>query len=168
VELPLLLDKVIGLLEHKIADKNIHVNIAADETLPAIQADPDQLEQVLLNLFLNSLHALRHGGAIRINAALIDSDGSGIVAADGGVRIEFEDNGDGIPAEHLSQVFDPFFTTKDVGEGTGLGLSVSYGIIKDHGGEIRVESKPGEFTRFIIVLPAHGHETGAAPRSIAV
>jgi signal transduction histidine kinase len=169
VELPLLLDKVIGLLEHKIADKNIHVNLAADETLPAIQADPDQLEQVFLNLFLNSLHALRHGGAIRINAAVMGRDENGAgEAADGRVRIEFEDDGDGIPGEHLSQVFDPFFTTKDVGEGTGLGLSVSYGIIKDHGGEIRVESKPGQFTRFIILLPGHGHEAGAALRSIAI
>ena len=69
------------------------------------------------------------------------------------LRILFEDNGMGIPPEHLSRVFDPFFTTKDIGEGTGLGLSVSYGIIKDHGGDIRVESDLGKHTRFVIHLP---------------
>ena len=69
------------------------------------------------------------------------------------MRISFEDNGPGIAAEHIEHVFDPFFTTKDVGEGTGLGLSVTYGIVKDHGGEILVESEPGHFTRFVIHLP---------------
>jgi signal transduction histidine kinase len=67
--------------------------------------------------------------------------------------IEFQDNGAGISPEHIGQVFDPFFTTKDIGEGTGLGLSVSYGIVKDHGGEIRVQSELGSFTRFSILLP---------------
>lgn len=164
-----LLDKVVGLLDHKIEDKRVRVRISLPETLPAIQADPDQLEQVFLNLFWNSLHALRAGGTIAIGTAVVEAherNGSG--GADGGICIQFEDDGDGIPPEHLSQVFDPFFTTKDVGEGTGLGLSVSYGIIKDHGGEIRVESTPGQFTRFTIFLPAHGGKIAAEPRSIAV
>ena len=69
------------------------------------------------------------------------------------MRILFEDDGSGIPQEHLEHIFDPFFTTKDVGEGTGLGLSVSYGIIRDHGGDIRVESEAGRGARFIISLP---------------
>jgi signal transduction histidine kinase len=69
------------------------------------------------------------------------------------LRIIFEDNGAGIAREHLDRVFEPFFTTKDIGEGTGLGLSVTYGIIRDHGGEIRVESEQGRFTRFFIDLP---------------
>ena len=76
------------------------------------------------------------------------------VAAGPWLRISFEDNGTGIDPEHIGRVFDPFFTTKDVGEGTGLGLSVSYGIIQEHGGDIHVESDPGRFTRFIIYLPA--------------
>jgi signal transduction histidine kinase len=67
--------------------------------------------------------------------------------------IEVSDNGPGIAPEHLDKLFDPFFTTKDIGEGTGLGLSVSYGIIQEHGGEIHVESEPGLFTRFTIYLP---------------
>ena len=153
-----LLKKVIGLLEHKILDRGVHVKIQITETLPAIQADPDQLQQVFINLFLNSLQALQSGGTIKISASMVPA-GSRNGAGNDRLSIEFEDNGGGIPAEHLSQVFDPFFTTKDVGEGTGLGLSVSYGIIKDHGGEIRVESQPGRFTRFTISLPAHGHQT---------
>jgi signal transduction histidine kinase len=169
VNLAVLLDKVVGLLEHKIEDKRIRVKIAVPVTLPTIQADPNQIEQVFLNLFWNSLHALRPGGTITIRATHVNErerNGSG--GAEDGICIHFEDDGDGIPPEHLSQVFDPFFTTKDVGEGTGLGLSVSYGIIKDHGGEIRVESTLGEFTRFTIFLPGHRRKDAAEPRSLAV
>lgn len=169
VELEPLLNKVIGLFEHKVVDKGVHVKIEIPESLPAIQADPDQLQQVFINLFLNSLHALQPGGMIKISAATIhDGKANGSAAAGWDkLTVEFEDNGAGIPAEHLSQVFDPFFTTKDIGEGTGLGLSVSYGIIKDHGGEIRVESQRGGFTRFTISLPAQRHEILPEMRSIA-
>lgn len=155
LELVPLLNKVIGLLEHKIVDKGVNVKIEIPESLPTISADPDQLQQVFINLFLNSLHALPPGGTIKISAARMNHANGNRAAAAGNEKltIEFEDNGAGIPAAHLSQVFDPFFTTKDIGEGTGLGLSVSYGIIKDHGGEIRVESEPGRFTRFTISLP---------------
>ncbi|HEY3154950.1 MAG TPA: ATP-binding protein [Candidatus Binatia bacterium] len=159
VELSPLVQKVIGLLEHKIAEKNVTVALKIDRSLPPVPADPDQLQQVFLNLFLNSLQALRSGGRIDISAKIASSeieDGN-YDGKERKLRLEFEDNGAGIPAEHLSQVFDPFFTTKDVGEGTGLGLSVSYGIIKDHGGEIRVDSKPGEYTRFTILLPVQNH-----------
>jgi signal transduction histidine kinase len=130
--------------------------------LPCIAGDPDQLQQVFINLFLNALHALPPAGKIRIRAELVENGGANI-AADGatsGVQIEFEDNGSGIPAHQIGQVFDPFFTTKDVGEGTGLGLSVTYGIIKDHGGDIRVESRVGQFTRFTIFLPCQGWVSG--------
>jgi signal transduction histidine kinase len=119
---------------------------------------------VFINLFLNSLHALPPDGAIRVSAAVSGDDAmkSGFGGAENGVRIEFEDNGAGVPAEHIGQVFDPFFTTKDVGEGTGLGLSVTYGIVKDHGGEIRIESRVGEFTRFVIFLPFREYFRGEA------
>jgi signal transduction histidine kinase len=113
-----------------------------------IQADPDLLQQVFINLFANSLHALGPEGAIKIRASSAPS-----VDGQGGVRIVFEDNGIGIAPEISDHVFDPFFTTKDVGEGAGLGLAVTYGIIKEHGGEITVESEPGKFTRFLIHLP---------------
>ncbi len=171
VELSSLIDKVVGLLEHKIGENKARVECTIDNTLPPLQADPDLLQQVFLNLFLNSLHALEPGGVIKISAAIVRGEQENGAAACGGedrrLRIEFEDNGAGIPPEHVSQVFDPFFTTKDVGEGTGLGLSVSYGIVKDHGGEIRVESKPGRFTRFSILLPIQNCEA-AAPARVAV
>ena len=167
VELPFLFNKVTELLEHKIVEKNIKVKIVIDDALPSIQADPDQLQQVFINLLLNSLHALQPGGAIKIAASVVDkADGNGISNRNRQkVRIEFEDNGAGIPAETLSQVFDPFFTTKDVGEGTGLGLSVSYGIVRDHGGEIRAESRPGEFTRFTVDLPVAGEGAASEARA---
>ena len=155
VDLAQLLATVTGLLEHKIIEKNIVVEIKIAPNLPSIKGDPHQLQQVFINLFLNSLHALLPGGTIEISAEAIRSHGgneNGIVGDDK-LRIHFEDNGAGIPADHLGQVFDPFFTTKDVGEGTGLGLSVVYGIIKDHQGEIRVDSRRGAYTRFQIVLP---------------
>jgi signal transduction histidine kinase len=167
VDLLPLLKKVTGLLEHKISHKSVQVKIDMPRDLPAIQADPDQLQQVFINLFLNSLQALQHGGTIAIRAALGHSahgNGPGPATSEM-LRIEFEDNGAGIPAEHLGQVFDPFFTTKDVGEGTGLGLSVSYGIIKDHGGEVRVESEQGRFTRFTIILPAEKQAADTLLRS---
>ena len=155
VDLAQLLATVTGLLEHKIVEKNIAVEVKIAPALPAIKGDPHQLQQVFINLFLNSLHALPFGGGIKIiaDAARHQSANDQAMTDDEKVRISFEDNGAGIPAEHLGQVFDPFFTTKDVGEGTGLGLSVAYGIIKDHQGEIRVDSRLGEYTRFEILLP---------------
>jgi len=85
----------------------------------------------------------------------------------GWLKICFEDDGAGIAPENLDRVFDPFFTTKDVGEGTGLGLTVTYGIIKDHDGEIKVESELGKFTRFLIYLPMTAHG-GAARRESTI
>lgn len=155
VELPSLLSAVKALLQHKIEERGVEVHVDAPQSLPPIQADPDLLQQVFLNLYLNSLQVLGPRGAIKITARVVD----GSVGAHGGgseqgwLRISFEDNGPGIPPEHIERIFDPFFTTKDIGEGTGLGLSVTYGIVKDHGGEIRVESDPGRFTRFILDLP---------------
>ena len=169
IEVLPLLEKVIGLLEHKIAEKNVRIELKADKSLPSISADADQLQQVFLNLLLNSLQALPYGGQIKISAAIV-SDRTGGVVNDKppGLCIEFEDNGAGISPEHISQVFDPFFTTKDIGEGTGLGLSVSYGIVKDHGGEIRVESQPGSYTRFSILLPIPHQEDAAWERRAAL
>jgi len=80
----------------------------------------------------------------------------------GGVQVEVEDDGVGIPAADLNRIFDPFFTTKDVGVGTGLGLSIAYNIVKRHGGQMRVESEPGVRTVFSIFLPCDGGASGEA------
>ena len=160
VDLSALLANVQTLLEHQIREKKIHVTIDGVDRLPRFQADPDLLQQVFLNLYTNSFHALAQGGSIKIHAGVSPASPAEAPFFNGASRIwiTFEDNGTGILPEHIERIFDPFFTTKDVGEGSGLGLAVSYGIIKDHGGEIRVESEPGKFTRFVIELPT-GHKS---------
>ncbi|EXJ13788.1 HAMP domain-containing sensor histidine kinase [Imhoffiella purpurea] len=111
--------------------------------LPAIQASPGQLNQVLLNMLVNAGHAIEDQGEIRVTTR---REGDSI-------HIIIEDDGKGIAPQALPRLFDPFYTTKPVGQGTGLGLAISYGIIKDHGGEIAVDSEPGKGTRFTIRLP---------------
>jgi two-component system NtrC family sensor kinase len=115
--------------------------------LPAINGDAQQLEQVFLNLLLNAEQAIletKPGGRIVLRARL-RPDGRAILA-------QVVDDGPGIPAEALSRVFEPFYTTKTVGMGTGLGLSVSYGIAQEHGGRLSVDSRPGQ-TTFTLELP---------------
>jgi signal transduction histidine kinase len=155
VDLLALSDNVKYLLAHQLREKDIRVETEGFNNLPKINADPDLLQQVFINLYSNSLHALGPGGLIKIVVEITDRGlAKASVAASLWLRILFEDNGTGIDPEHIGRVFDPFFTTKDIGEGTGLGLSVSYGIIQEHGGDIHVESDPGRFTRFLIYLPA--------------
>ena len=158
VDISALLTNVQRLLQHQIEEKRVAVALDLGAALPEIQADPELLQQVFINLYLNSLHALNPGGTITIRADLTEDGESQPEGSKGTIclKVAFEDNGPGIAPEHIDRVFDPFFTTKDVGEGTGLGLSVSYGIVKEHGGDIRVESEPGRFTRFVIRLPAAG------------
>jgi len=100
--------------------------------------------QVFVNILLNARDAVPPGGHIDIRSRF----------GDGFDVIQFEDNGKGIPPEIRQKIYDPFFTTKEVGQGTGLGLSVSYGIIQEHAGRIFVDSEPGQGTRFTIKLPA--------------
>jgi signal transduction histidine kinase len=153
IDLLALLDNVKHLLAHQLQQKDIRVEMEDLSALPPISADPDLLQQVFINLYSNSLQALGPSGVIKIRTELTDRGLAQAARAVGPwLRISFEDNGAGIAPEHIDRVFDPFFTTKDIGEGTGLGLSVSYGIIQDHGGDIYVESELGRFTRFIIYL----------------
>lgn len=115
------------------------------DDLPELRLDVDKIKQVLLNLLINSSHAIHKDGTITIRSSLNRVSDSCIVVV--------EDTGKGIPEDKIAKIFDPFFTTKPPGEGTGLGLSVSYGIVKDHNGDIRAESKAGKSTKFIISLP---------------
>ncbi|MDZ4345673.1 MAG: ATP-binding protein [Candidatus Binatia bacterium] len=165
IDLNTLIANVINLLEHKLAAQNVHVEVnRAGIEWPTIRADADLLQQVFINLFLNSLHALKQDGNIRIAAEVTRNGSPSEAAASTGdwLKISFEDDGAGIAPKNLDRIFDPFFTTKDIGEGTGLGLSVSYGIIKDHEGEIKVESELDKFTRFLIYLPMNAH--GGSPQ----
>jgi PAS domain S-box-containing protein len=120
------------------------------EDLPRLRCHPMQLKQVFMNLIVNAYQAIeqqagegRPPGEIRLRTA----------GRAGGVTVSVEDNGPGIPPEHLERIFDPFFTTKEVGVGTGLGLSTSFNIVRRHGGSLRVTSRPGEGARFEVFLP---------------
>jgi signal transduction histidine kinase/CheY-like chemotaxis protein len=138
-----LIDSFCDLVEHQTSLQNIKLVKGYDPALPSIMADPNQLQQVFINIMLNAHQAMPHGGTLRITTRTVGSE----------LQVIFADTGTGIPAENIPNVFDPFFTTKEVGEGTGLGLSVSYGIVKAHGGDIEVESQVGKGTTFIIKLP---------------
>jgi signal transduction histidine kinase len=166
VDLVQLLSNVRNFLDHKITEKGITVEIEPANGLPLMQADSELLQQVFINLFLNSLDALKPGGNIKISVEMKNPKGALGISNNGtqGLWVIFEDSGAGILPENINRVFDPFFTTKDIGEGTGLGLSVSYGIIKDHGGEIHVQSEPGKFTRFVIHLPTDRAAVGRDKR----
>lgn len=133
----------LGLARHLL--KSIKVNKDFDQ-IPSITCAPSQVNQVFLNLITNAAQALPpQDGEITLTSR---SDKNG-------VSVEVADNGSGIPPEVLPKIFDPFFTTKEIGKGTGLGLSISYQIIKDHGGNIAVESQPGSGTKFTVWLPVN-------------
>lgn len=139
------INEVVSMVAHQFMKNNIAIATQLTEDLPLQYLDLDKIKQVILNLLINSSHAIDDAGTIRIT--------SGFNPAGTGCRITVEDTGRGIPEQILDKIFDPFFTTKPPGKGTGLGLSVSYGIIKDHNGDIRAESSPGQKTCFIITLP---------------
>jgi two-component system NtrC family sensor kinase len=133
-----------------LALKRVRAVTELESTLPKISADPYQLQQVLLNLFTNAAHAMSVSGRDGVLTVRTAESGKG-------VRIVVEDNGPGIPPEHLRQVFDPFFTTKPVGEGTGLGLSLCIGIVEAHDGRMTVENVSTSGARFTIQLPIGQH-----------
>lgn len=137
-----LVDKTLSILSHQL--KNIHVVRNIGEA--RLRGDFNQLQQVLLNIILNAIHAMPRGGTLVIDVKPVD----------GSVEIRVKDSGFGISEENLSRIFDPFFTTKKLGEGTGLGLSIAMGIVQRHKGDIRVESRVGKGSTFIIRLPASG------------
>ncbi len=143
VDLNRVLDDTIQLLESQLRNTEIEVARRYAGDLPLAPGNAPKLQQVLMNLILNARDAMPRGGRLEISTE----------ADDDSVVISIRDTGVGIEPEHLAKIYDPFFTTKQIGKGTGLGLAVSYGIIRDHGGHIVVESKPGEGTLFQITLP---------------
>lgn len=143
VDLNRVLDDTIQLLEAQLRNTEIEVVRNYCPGLPSAPGNAAKLQQVFMNLILNARDAMPQGGRLEI-ATESDIDS---------ILIRFRDTGLGIAAEHLAKIYDPFFTTKQIGKGTGLGLAVSYGIIRDHGGHITVESQVGEGTLFQISLP---------------
>jgi PAS domain S-box-containing protein len=149
IDLNTVIDEILMLHEKQLRENDIQISISLSESLPKINASKDQLRQVFLNLVANARDAMPDGGTLGV---ITDADKAR-------VKIEITDTGVGIKEEHVKKIFDAFFTTKDSVKGVGLGLSVCYGFIKDHGGDIRVKSKVGHGTTFSITLPINAEST---------
>ena len=144
-----------AIVEHQLVMHKVKLQKNFDSALPLISGNANQIQQVLINLMINAQQAMEGSpGEVTVTTLSLDSSH---------VQVQISDNGPGIPEDLQAKIFEPFFTTKAVGKGTGLGLSVSYGIIKEHKGEINVESSPEKGTTFKIELPVAGLST-ACPK----
>jgi len=139
-----LVEDVVRMCRESFAGQGISIDVSAGSGVPAVRGSRDKLKQVFLNLLLNARDAMPHGGTISIGAR----------AEGGNVVVRVDDTGTGIPPEHVHRIFDAFFTTKKEVSGVGLGLSVTHGIIHQHGGTITVQSTTGKGARFTITLPS--------------
>lgn len=142
-----LLDDVLSLTNHLMRTSGVQLDVSLGNKLPWVIVDRNQMKQVFLNLFHNALQAMPTGGRLVVKTGKRQKDGRKWVTT------TIADTGDGISEEDRERIFEPFFTTRSEEGGTGLGLSVTYGIVSDHGGEIDVESELGKGTNFIVRLP---------------
>jgi len=150
----LVVARTLALVEKQALFHNIDIVRQLSERLPPVSLDADRIGQVFLNLVMNAAEAMGGSGRLILTTQPVaDWEGGGEA-----VRVTVEDTGPGIPEDIAVRIFDPFFTTKEPGQGTGLGLAVSYGIVEDHGGRIRVSGRPGKGARFTVTLPVAGTE----------
>jgi signal transduction histidine kinase len=140
-----LLLEILDLLKHQPHFREITIATDLKGTIPVIHGDSSGLRQVFMNLLLNACHAVKDGGQINVSTAHSPEDGV--------ITVQVRDTGCGIAPDVIDRIWDPFFTTKEVGQGVGLGLALTYNIVKGHGGEIRVESSVGNGTTFTVLLP---------------
>ena len=145
VDINSVVDETLFMLNYALSKKGISIGKSLDSNLPLLMLDRHKMVQVLTNILLNSMHAIEGKGQIIVRTG----------QENGWCRVDIADTGGGIPENILPKVFDPFFTTKDVGEGTGLGLSVSKGIVEMHNGKIDVKSEIGKGSVFTIKLPMY-------------
>jgi len=143
VDLNKVVRETLSLVEHQFAQVSMKTDLSLDDKIASVKGSPGKLQQVFLNLFLNARDAMESGGTLSVETRQVN----------GSVRVSVRDTGAGIAAENLARIFDPFFTTKGAKKGTGLGLSVSYGIVREHGGDITVQSQPGRGTQFLLTFP---------------
>jgi len=155
VDLNLLLREAVNLAYHGMRathkDFQCRLNESLHPDLPAVLVVPEEINRVFLNISNNAFYAMRQK-ALREPGYHASLDFTTSVYGDNAI-VSIRDNGDGIPKEVSEKIFQPFFTTKPSGQGTGLGLSMSYDIITRHGGRLTLDSAPGEFTEFTIALP---------------
>jgi two-component system NtrC family sensor kinase len=144
-----IVNSAVGIVENEFHLRQVRIRKELAQDMAETLLDKTQIEQVFINLLLNALHAVDDGGHVTIQSALDEEQKK--------VRVEISDNGCGIPAENMEKIFEPFFSTK--ARGTGLGLAVSYGIVHNHKGDIRVVSEPGSGARFIVEFPILSDET---------
>jgi signal transduction histidine kinase len=150
-----LVSQTLSILEPLAAKRSVTLELASTDNLPTVEVDPAQIQQVLSNLVVNAVHATSGPGTVTVELGV---DGHRAPAELDGresdfLKIGVVDRGTGIDPAIRDRIFEPFFTTKDVGEGTGLGLSVAYGIVREHRGFIEVESNPGSGSRFSVYVP---------------
>ena len=144
-DINIVLDEILVLQEKQLRENDIRISTALTENMGMVLASKNQLRQVFLNLFANAMYAMFEGGTLTVKTW----------QAGDNIYVEITDTGTGIKEENINRIFDTFFTTKDSVKEVGLGLSVCYGFIKDHGGDIKVESTWGTGTTFTIILPAY-------------
>jgi two-component system cell cycle sensor histidine kinase/response regulator CckA len=162
----------LTMLLRRLIGEKVKLDLVHGRDLWPVKVDVSQFEQVIVNLAVNARDAMPDGGKLTVKTANLTADEAaqlshkGMPAADY-VRIDISDTGTGIPADIVDKIFEPFFSTKEVGKGTGLGLSTVYGIVKQTGGFVYVDSRPGEGTSFRIFLPRHRPELEAQPESHA-
>jgi two-component system NtrC family sensor kinase len=151
VSLESVIETTLAFLTEKFSRRGIEIQCEIDSS-PSVLGDPERLQQLFLNLFMNAVDAMPEGGRLRIRLE---------TTADDEIEIAVADDGQGIPERDLPRIFEPFFTSKEAGTGNGLGLMVAKGIVKDHGGSMKVKSEQGRGTEFQILLP-HGSSPAAS------
>jgi two-component system NtrC family sensor kinase len=138
------IERALEMLKHELMDRSVALSFHSGDGLESIKASPGNLQSVWVNLIMNALDSIQSDdGEIIVKTLQKGRE----------IRVSIADNGKGIPPEGLSRIFEPFYTTKDLGRGTGLGLSICHRIVKQHGGNIEVDSQIGQGTRFTVSLP---------------
>ena len=146
--------RALRLVQHQADLQDVQIVLRVEEGLPEIECDGNQIQQACLAVMINAIDAMPDGGELRVEVARVDEDHLGVDVIDTGI---------GIPDEIRLRIFEPFFTTKSEGQGTGLGLSVMYGIVQRHAGRVHVDSEVGHGTTFRIVLPLHPEVRSSDP-----
>jgi signal transduction histidine kinase len=167
VRLGAVMGEAVEFLSERLERQRIRTDLSLVRDLPEVPGDPDQIQQVCLNLLMNAVHAMPDGGTLSVSTTRVIRRKEGLEAAPPAeyAMLQVADTGSGIPPSDRDKIFEPFFTTRDAGHGTGLGLSVSHGIVKDHDGWIEVDGRPEGGAVFRVFLPTgiggEGFDPGA-------